>query len=195
MLSRPPEVPPTTNLDSEGVGSVHSDFANGHAGKTGNGQPLTAADDSAGAISKATDKANVAPTDAALWLRKADRLLLGILLVALVILLFAYRWKLSGGWRTEIEIVNQRPRPYFYAIDINRASWVEWAQLDGIGEKLARRIVKDREDRGQFTSVDDLGRVRGIGPKLIEKLKPYLKRAEQRSNPPAESASAIKEPR
>lgn len=194
MLSRPTEVP-STHLDIEATGPVHSDLAIVQAGKTETGQPLTAADDSAGVVSKSTDKANVEATDVALWLRKADRLLLGTLLVALVILLFAYRWKLSGGWRTEIEIVNQRPRPYFYAIDINRASWVEWAQLDGIGEKLARRIVKDREDHGPFTSVDDLGRVRGIGPKLIEKLKPYLKRGEQRSDPPAESANAIKGPR
>jgi competence protein ComEA len=127
-----------------------------------------------------------------MWLRRADRLLLGSLLVVLVILLLVYRWKLSGGWRTEIEIANQRPRPYFYAIDINRASWVEWAQLDGIGEKLARRIVKDREDRGPFASIDDVGRVRGIGPKLIEKLKPYLKSGEQRPDGPPGFGDGVK---
>ena len=83
-----------------------------------------------------------------LWLRRADQLLLGVLLIALLILLIAFRWKLSGGGRTEIEIASQQPREYFYAIDVNNASWVEWAQLDGIGEKLAKRIVENRKSKG-----------------------------------------------
>ena len=110
-----------------------------------------------------------------LWLRRADQFLMGLLLIALLGLLVALRWKLSGGGRAEIEIASQQPREYFYAIDVNRASWVEWAQLDGIGEKLARRVVQEREQRGPFRSIDDVCRVRGLGPKLIEKLRPFLK--------------------
>lgn len=110
-----------------------------------------------------------------LWLRRADQLLLGFLLISLTILLFAMRWKLSGGFRNEIEIINQQPREFYYSIDINKASWVEWAQLDGIGEKLARRIVEDREQNGSFESIENLRRVHGVGPKLLEKLKPFLK--------------------
>ena len=110
-----------------------------------------------------------------LWLRRADQMLLGFLLIALVILLIAFRWKLSGGFQREIEIANQQPREYYYSIDINKASWVEWAQLEGIGEKLAKRIVQDRTDRGSFNSINDLRRVRGLGPKVVEKLKPFLK--------------------
>ena len=110
-----------------------------------------------------------------LWLRRADQMLLGFLLAALVILLIAFRWKLSGGFQREIEIANQQPREYYYSIDINKASWVEWAQLEGIGEKLAKRIVQDRADRGSFNSINDLRRVRGLGPKVVEKLQPFLK--------------------
>lgn len=110
-----------------------------------------------------------------LWLRRADQLLLGFLLISLTILLFAMRWKLSGGFRNEIEIINQQPREFYYSIDINKASWVEWAQLDGIGEKLARRIVENRDQNGPFGSIEDLRRVHGVGPKLLEKLKPFLK--------------------
>ncbi len=117
-----------------------------------------------------------------LWLRRADQLFLGVLLIALLVLLIAHRWKLSESGKAEIEITNQQPREYFYSIDINRASWVEWAQLDGIGEKLARRIVDDRSQKGPFRSVEDLNRVRGLGLKLIEKLRPFLKcnEADQR---------------
>lgn len=116
----------------------------------------------------------------AFWWRTADQLLLGFLLIALLLLLIAFRWKLSGIGRGEIEIVSQQPREYFYTIDINQASWVEWAQLDGIGEKLARRIVKDREDNGPFISIDSVRRVRGLGPKLIEKIRPFLKAVQEK---------------
>jgi competence protein ComEA len=61
-----------------------------------------------------------------------------------------------------------------YRIDVNTATWVEWAQLDGIGEALAERIVADREANGPFKSVDDLRRVKGIGPKTLARIRPYL---------------------
>ena len=96
-------------------------------------------------------------------------------MISLLVLLIAHRWKLSESGKAEIEITNQQPREYFYSIDINKASWVEWAQLDGIGEKLARRIVQDRNEKGPFRSIEDLNRVRGLGLKLIEKLRPFLK--------------------
>jgi len=115
------------------------------------------------------------PEPATLWLRRADQLFLGFLVFSLLALLIAFRWRLAAGGRAEIEITNQRPREFFYAIEINQASWVEWAQLDGIGEKLARRIVEDRIQRGPFKSIDDVARVRGLGMKLIEKLRPFLK--------------------
>lgn len=126
------------------------------------------------------------------WLKRADQLLLGFLLISLVALLLAYRWKLSGGGQSEIEIVSQQPREFYYSIDINKASWVEWAQLDGIGEKLGRRIVKDREDHGPFRSIGDLARVRGLGPKLIDKIKPYLKSASPADQQAGENATAVK---
>ena len=61
---------------------------------------------------------------------------------------------------------------------------MEWAQLDGIGEKLARRIVQDRQERGPFRDISDLGRVRGLGIKLIDKLRPFLKCADQELKAP-----------
>jgi competence protein ComEA len=100
--------------------------------------------------------------------------LLGSLLIVLLVLLIACRGKMSGWGQAEIEILSQQPREYYYAIDINRASWVEWAQLDGIGEAIARRIVDERQRHGPFQSIEDLRRVRGVGTKLIEKLAPFL---------------------
>jgi competence protein ComEA len=55
--------------------------------------------------------------------------------------------------------------------DINRATEAEWDELPGIGPAKARAIVEDRERNGPFRSVDDLARVKGIGPKLLERIK------------------------
>ena len=46
--------------------------------------------------------------------------------------------------------------------------------MPGIGEVLAHRIVEDRALNGPFLELDDLRRVRGIGPVTLEKMKPFL---------------------
>jgi len=43
--------------------------------------------------------------------------------------------------------------------------------LPGIGPALAARIIEDREKAGAYRSVEDLDRVKGIGPRTIEKLR------------------------
>jgi competence protein ComEA len=54
-----------------------------------------------------------------------------------------------------------------------------------VGEVLAQRILDDRAERGPYRSVDDLRRVKGIGEKTLEKLRPWLVAV-----PPQEPASA-----
>jgi competence protein ComEA len=51
-------------------------------------------------------------------------------------------------------------------------------QLPEIGEALAKGIVESREQDGPFASHDDLDRVRGIGPKTLERIRPYLRPVE-----------------
>jgi competence protein ComEA len=58
-------------------------------------------------------------------------------------------------------------------LDISRASAEELKQLPGIGPMLAQRIVEAR-DKKPFQAVDDLRRVRGIGAKTLEKLRPFV---------------------
>lgn len=41
--------------------------------------------------------------------------------------------------------------------------------LVGVGTKTAKAIVDYRAKHGPFKSVDDLSKVKGIGPQLIEK--------------------------
>jgi len=59
-------------------------------------------------------------------------------------------------------------------INLNTATAAELDLLPGIGPALAQRIVEDREQRGPFRSIDNLGRVRGIGPETIRKIRPLV---------------------
>jgi competence protein ComEA len=47
-------------------------------------------------------------------------------------------------------------------------------QLPAIGETLARRVISERNENGPFHDLDDLTRVRGIGLRTLEKIRPYL---------------------
>ena len=59
-------------------------------------------------------------------------------------------------------------------LNINSAPAESLALLPFIGQTLSGRIVDYRAKHGAFSSVDDLLRVYGIGPKNIEKMRPYL---------------------
>jgi len=109
-----------------------------------------------------------------LWLRRNDQLFVGVLLTA-AFLLMAWHWIQLSGWGLQpVEISRLPESRYAYRLDMNQATWVEWAQLDGIGETLAQRIVDDRIQRGPFRTIDDLLRVKGIGPKKLEQIRSWL---------------------
>lgn len=58
-------------------------------------------------------------------------------------------------------------------IDVNRAKADDLQRLPGVGAKMAQRIIDERQKK-PFKAVEDLRRVAGIGPKTLEKLKPYV---------------------
>lgn len=55
-------------------------------------------------------------------------------------------------------------------LDINTATVEQLDQvMVGVGKSKAEAIVKERESNGMFKTVDDLGRVKGIGAATIQK--------------------------
>jgi competence protein ComEA len=93
--------------------------------------------------------------------------------MTLLLALHSWRWS-AEAQRPLTLVAAPRPTTYEFRVEMNSATWIEWSQLDGIGGTLARRIVADRESRGPFQSIDEITRVKGIGPKTLEKLRPHL---------------------
>lgn len=59
-------------------------------------------------------------------------------------------------------------------ININTATVEQLTAITGIGPSIAQRIVDYRQENGQFTSIDEIVNVRGIGAKTFEKIKAYI---------------------
>jgi len=65
-------------------------------------------------------------------------------------------------------------KPPLEPININTATAEELQQVPGIGPVTADKILKMRKVRGRFKSVNELRAIKGIGPKRLAKMKPYL---------------------
>lgn len=59
-------------------------------------------------------------------------------------------------------------------IDVNRASAAELELIEGVGPSLARAIVEEREARGRFGAVEEVGGVKGVGEVMGRRLGEYL---------------------
>lgn len=59
-------------------------------------------------------------------------------------------------------------------VNINRATARELARLPSISFQVAKRVVAYRKRNGTFQCIDDLIKVKGIGPKVIEHFKEYV---------------------
>lgn len=59
-------------------------------------------------------------------------------------------------------------------ININVATIEELDSLPGVGEATANKILQHREDNGQFSSIEDIKNVNGIGDKKYENIKDLI---------------------
>ena len=112
----------------------------------------------------------------------------GIFLLAVTLLFVGLLCGILIGRQMEKEPVQiQRPTQptstdsaiqqeiYDPRININTASAEYLALLPNIGEVLAQRIVKYRENNGPFEDIWQLSRVYGIGEKTVKEIETLIK--------------------
>jgi competence protein ComEA len=110
------------------------------------------------------------------WLlRRADQAAVAVLVGVGLAAAIGW-WIAQGGLRGRlIEVDRAAPQTARFQVDINQAEWPELASVPGVGPTLAHRIVDCRRAGGPFVDHDDLRRrVRGIGPRTLEGMRPYL---------------------
>lgn len=64
--------------------------------------------------------------------------------------------------------------PPYSSINLNTASMDDLMRLPRVGKATAQRIMEYRMQSGGFRNVNDLDRVKGIGPKTLELIRPYV---------------------
>lgn len=147
-------------------------------------EPAPAGQGRANADRKSTSGTEPDSSQRVLWMSRADQWFLAAVVGTALVLMLVH-WVRLSGWGSEVvEIDRQNSRWREYRVDINSANWIEWTQLEGIGQTMAERIVADREANGPFRDFDDLQRVKGIGPKTVERLRPWLRMGAEPAPPP-----------
>lgn len=108
------------------------------------------------------------------WLlRRADQAVLAALNVLAIAAIAGY-WAAHSWQQPMLEIERAEPLEARFLVDINAADWAEISQIPGIGPTLARRIVDTRQQNGPFADHEQLRKVQGIGPRTLERMKPFL---------------------
>jgi DNA uptake protein ComE-like DNA-binding protein len=89
-------------------------------------------------------------------------------------------------------VAGETAAPLEGRIDPNIAEWYDLTRLPRVGEGLARRVVAYRQAKIQewreahpnepaeqaprvFAHAEDLRSIKGIGPKTLEQLRPFLR--------------------
>ena len=90
-------------------------------------------------------------------------------------------WEIAGGaLRLPVKPVRELEESMLsgsngeYRLDINLATAIELGYLEGIGEKLALRIVEWRDANGPFESAEQLMEVEGIGEGKFEAIRDMI---------------------
>lgn len=131
-------------------------------------------------------------TPAPAWSRPAQGAAALFLFLALLLLAWhicaAQRWTCRPA---TLESAADDP-PF---LDLNQADHAQLLQLPGVGENLAQRIEKYRAEHHGFREVEELRQVSGIGPKLMEKIRPFVRvelpPEEEEKEPPSPPAPRV----
>lgn len=114
------------------------------------------------------------PENVITYFRVYDQVSLAVLTVfaALFVVVGFGNLVWTKGGLAHIESMPQNST--MYRVDLNEADWTEIAALPTIGEVMARRLVSFRDLNGGIDSLDSLEQIRGMGPKTLKKIEPYI---------------------
>ena len=82
-----------------------------------------------------------------------------------------------AGQESRQDLPEQTPREPtgdISKVNLNTANAAQLQTLPGVGPAYAQRIIEYRQQLDGFTAVEQLLDVKGIGPKTLEKLRPYV---------------------
>lgn len=63
----------------------------------------------------------------------------------------------------------------FEILDINQATAEDLKKVNGIGDGLSDRILKEKEKFGAFVSMEQMDAIWGLSPEVVQKLKEHFK--------------------
>ncbi|MFW6457619.1 MAG: ComEA family DNA-binding protein [Planctomycetota bacterium] len=111
------------------------------------------------------------------WFQLSGREVRVLVVAAAVVLVFMAGLEIHhrAGGDGDVRVhnaVEMMERPA--RLDINSAKKYQLQLLPGIGPKTAETVVQDRRARGPYHHLDDLQRVKGIGSKTVERLRPHV---------------------
>ena len=79
-------------------------------------------------------------------------------------------------------------KPVPAVVDLNKAGEKQLDALPGVGPSTARAIVAWRAAHGAFAAPEDLMRVKGIGPRKFEALRPWVRVSGVKRQAPPDSS-------
>ncbi|AMV31210.1 ComE operon protein 1 [Pirellula sp. SH-Sr6A] len=88
-------------------------------------------------------------------------------------MLLCIPWMIYVEWRDRRKEANSLSSAPF-VVDLNLATESELNLLPGVGPKLAKEILRLRDERGKFERVEDLLAVPGIKQTRLDQIRPYV---------------------
>ncbi|WP_445664235.1 ComEA family DNA-binding protein [Fodinibius sp. AD559] len=76
---------------------------------------------------------------------------------------------------TEKEIEETNQNVANERVNVNKANIEALKALPGIGPTYAKRIIRYRNENGEFDSFEELKKIKGIAQKRLDKLMPFIK--------------------